>query len=152
MKILFATSECVPFVKTGGLADVCGALPKELLKAGEDIRVILPKLSSIPEKFKAKMLMHSMIAQEQIIMVRGNFFLCIFLTIMIPASRIKRPTAILIPWNACAITVSSRKLSRNMAHPISLSKSITPFELLPFRTVLIQRPGTWKGFSDTSSD
>ena len=42
MKILFATSECVPFVKTGGLADVSGALPKEILKAGEDIRVILP--------------------------------------------------------------------------------------------------------------
>ena len=34
MKILFAASECVPFVKTGGLADVIGALPKEILKSG----------------------------------------------------------------------------------------------------------------------
>ena len=45
--ILFAASECVPFVKTGGLADVCGALPKEILKAGEDIRVILPLYKAI---------------------------------------------------------------------------------------------------------
>ena len=38
MKILFATSECMPFVKTGGIADVMGALPREILKAGEDVR------------------------------------------------------------------------------------------------------------------
>ena len=42
MKILFAASECVPFVKTGGLADVVGALPKEIRKTGADVRVILP--------------------------------------------------------------------------------------------------------------
>ena len=42
MKILFATSECVPFVKTGGLADVAGALPKQLKKLGAEVRVILP--------------------------------------------------------------------------------------------------------------
>src|SRR3954471_6033416 len=47
MKILFAASECVPFCKTGGLADVIGALPKELRKKRHDIRVILPKYKSI---------------------------------------------------------------------------------------------------------
>ena len=52
MKVLFATSECVPFVKTGGLADVVGALPSELNKEGCDARVILPKYSAIPDKYK----------------------------------------------------------------------------------------------------
>src|SRR4051812_31473183 len=47
MKILFAASECVPFCKTGGLADVIGALPKELRKKRHDVRVILPKYKSI---------------------------------------------------------------------------------------------------------
>ena len=55
MKILFATSECVPFVKTGGLADVTGALPKELLKAGEDVRVILPLYKAIEPKWREQM-------------------------------------------------------------------------------------------------
>ena len=55
MKILFATSECVPFVKTGGLADVSGALPKEILKAGEDIRVILPLYKLIEPKWRDQM-------------------------------------------------------------------------------------------------
>lgn len=48
MKILFAVSECVPFIKSGGLADVAGALPKELKKLDNDIRVILPNYSLIP--------------------------------------------------------------------------------------------------------
>ena len=47
MKILFAASECVPFCKTGGLADVIGALPKELRKGRHDVRVILPKYKTI---------------------------------------------------------------------------------------------------------
>lgn len=55
MKILFATSECVPFVKTGGLADVCGALPKEILKAGEDVRVILPLYKAISQEWRDQM-------------------------------------------------------------------------------------------------
>jgi starch synthase len=55
VKVLFAVSECVPFVKSGGLADVAGALPKELNKLGNDVRVILPKYSLISEKFRDKM-------------------------------------------------------------------------------------------------
>jgi len=52
VKVLFAVSECVPFVKTGGLADVAGALPKALKKLGTEVRVILPNYSLIPEKLK----------------------------------------------------------------------------------------------------
>ena len=54
-KILFAASECVPFIKTGGLADVCGALPKEFDKNYWDIRVVLPKYSAIAEKYRNQM-------------------------------------------------------------------------------------------------
>ena len=51
-KILFATSECVPFIKTGGLADVAGALPKAFNKDEFDVRVILPNYLCIPEKYR----------------------------------------------------------------------------------------------------
>jgi len=51
-KILFAASECVPFIKTGGLADVCGALPKEFDKNEWDVRVVIPNYQCIPEKFR----------------------------------------------------------------------------------------------------
>ena len=43
MKIAFASSEIVPFAKTGGLADVAGALPKELAKLGHEVKVFMPK-------------------------------------------------------------------------------------------------------------
>lgn len=55
MKVLFVASECVPFSKTGGLADVVGALPKEIKKSGVDVRVISPLYSAIPEKWRSKM-------------------------------------------------------------------------------------------------
>lgn len=52
MKILIASPECVPFAKTGGLADVVGALPKFLKKRKQDVRLIIPKYKKIdPEKF-----------------------------------------------------------------------------------------------------
>ncbi|RBW71375.1 glycogen synthase GlgA [Bacillus taeanensis] len=56
MNVLFAASEAVPFLKTGGLADVIGALPKELKKQGVKAQVILPKYENIPEQFKEKMI------------------------------------------------------------------------------------------------
>ncbi|GLB58625.1 glycogen synthase GlgA [Cytobacillus sp. NCCP-133] len=55
MKVLFAVSECVPFIKSGGLADVAGSLPKELVKQGTDVRIILPKYGTISDNFKKKM-------------------------------------------------------------------------------------------------
>lgn len=51
-KILFAASECVPFMKTGGLADVVGALPKEFDKNEWDVRVVMPNYRGIADKFR----------------------------------------------------------------------------------------------------
>ena len=55
MKILFAASESVPFVKTGGLADVVGALAPVLAKEGNDVRVVIPLFSAIPKEWINKM-------------------------------------------------------------------------------------------------
>ena len=54
-KVLFVASECVPFVKTGGLADVVGSVPKYLDKEQFDVRVMLPKYMMIPDHFKQNM-------------------------------------------------------------------------------------------------
>ena len=54
-KILFAASEGNPFVKTGGLADVTGALPKYLDQETFDVRIILPKYLCIPEEYRQNM-------------------------------------------------------------------------------------------------
>ena len=54
-KILFAAFEATPFIKTGGLGDVAGSLPQHIKNDEYDIRVILPKLSAIPEEYHAKM-------------------------------------------------------------------------------------------------
>ena len=51
-KVLFVASECVPFMKTGGLADVVGSLPKYINRDEYDIRVIIPKYLAIPQKYK----------------------------------------------------------------------------------------------------
>lgn len=50
--ILFASSECVPFIKTGGLADVAGSLPKYFDKENYDVRVVLPKYNCMYQKWK----------------------------------------------------------------------------------------------------
>ena len=54
-KILFATSEAVPFIKTGGLADVAGSLPKFFDKEKYDVRVMLPKYMCMKESWKEKL-------------------------------------------------------------------------------------------------
>ncbi|MBP3541283.1 MAG: glycogen synthase GlgA [Clostridia bacterium] len=55
MKILFTSSECVPFVKTGGLADVVGALGPVLAKMGHDVRVMVPMYTAIDSKWQQQM-------------------------------------------------------------------------------------------------
>lgn len=54
-KVLFVASECVPFIKTGGLADVVGSLPKYFNKDEFDVRVMLPKYTAIPQEYKDQM-------------------------------------------------------------------------------------------------
>ena len=55
MKVLFAASEAHPFIKTGGLGDVMGALPKSLIKLGIDTRVVIPKYKNIKDELKQKL-------------------------------------------------------------------------------------------------
>ena len=55
LKVLFATSEATPFVKTGGLGDVGGSLPPALRHAGCKVSVVMPKYSTIPWEFVEKM-------------------------------------------------------------------------------------------------
>ena len=55
MNILFTASECVPFVKTGGLADVVGSLAPVLAKQGHDVRVVLPMYTAIDQKWQEQM-------------------------------------------------------------------------------------------------
>lgn len=55
MKILFTASEALPFIRTGGLGDVAGALPKTLCEMGHDCRVILPLYEEIPAEYRQTM-------------------------------------------------------------------------------------------------
>lgn len=54
-RILFVASECVPFIKTGGLADVVGSLPKYFNKDEFDVRVMIPKYTAIPDEYRNQM-------------------------------------------------------------------------------------------------
>lgn len=55
MKLLFASAECAPFFKTGGLGDVIGALPKELAKKeGVEVAVVLPLHKKLPDKYRER--------------------------------------------------------------------------------------------------
>ncbi len=54
-KIAYVASECVPFIKTGGLADVVGTLPKKFNKNEYDVRIIIPNYMCLPAKYKNKM-------------------------------------------------------------------------------------------------
>ena len=58
-KILFAASESVPFIKTGGLADVVGSLPKYFDKEKFDVRVMLPKYMCMKDEWKEKLQYHT---------------------------------------------------------------------------------------------
>lgn len=55
MQIVFASAECAPFVKTGGLGDVAGSLPAALVRAGAEVIVMVPKYATIKEEYKAQM-------------------------------------------------------------------------------------------------
>ncbi|MGG6311104.1 glycogen synthase GlgA [Paenibacillus macerans] len=55
MNILFTAAEAAPFIKTGGLADVIGALPKALIDAGHDVRIMLPKYREIPSVYTERL-------------------------------------------------------------------------------------------------
>ena len=55
MHIVFAASECVPFAKTGGLADVVGALPPELVKLGHEVTVYLPLYARVLAQLPAEL-------------------------------------------------------------------------------------------------
>ncbi|WP_216829328.1 glycogen synthase GlgA [Alkalihalobacterium elongatum] len=55
MNVLFIASECTPFIKTGGLADVIGSLPSSLKNTGVNVSIMLPNYSDIPEEYKDQM-------------------------------------------------------------------------------------------------
>ena len=59
-RVLMVSSEAVPYIKTGGLADVCSSLPKFISKSYKDVdvRVILPLYGSIKEEFRKERVLY----------------------------------------------------------------------------------------------
>ena len=55
MNVLFVASECFPFIKTGGLGDVIGALPQSLHEDGANVSVVLPKYGDLPSHFQEQL-------------------------------------------------------------------------------------------------
>jgi starch synthase len=81
LKILFVTSEVLPFVKTGGLADVSQALPQTLMELGHEIRIVVPKYGSIDErKYKIHEIvrlkdLHTQIGEKDVVYSLRSCFL-----------------------------------------------------------------------------
>ena len=81
LKILFVTSEVLPFVKTGGLADVSQALPQTLMELGHEIRIVVPKYGAIDErKYKIHEIvrlkdLHTQIGEKDVVYSLRSCFL-----------------------------------------------------------------------------
>lgn len=71
-KILFITAECAPFAKTGGLADVCGSLPKALHLLGHEVRVVLPFYKSVRTSGYGKELLKNGLAIDPLAPENGD--------------------------------------------------------------------------------
>ena len=74
-KILFVASEAVPFIKTGGLADVVGALPKCFDKNEYDVRVIIPKYMCMKEEYILINIIEIIVGNENLISILKDIFL-----------------------------------------------------------------------------
>ncbi|MCX5751284.1 MAG: glycogen synthase GlgA [Candidatus Saganbacteria bacterium] len=75
MKILYVSSEVVPFAKTGGLADVAGALPKALVQIGHDVRIILPRYKMVSlEKYPSKLIIEDLIIKFGTVNEKVNIY------------------------------------------------------------------------------
>ncbi len=76
MKILFCASEAYPLIKTGGLADVCGSLPRAVQSLGEDVRVMLPAFPPVLERagdVRPIASLHLIGAAEPVVILEGRF-------------------------------------------------------------------------------